>query len=198
MQLAIRSTKLPHVKSLSFNKFLGISTTIKNHQKAAVEPTGSESEWNTIYKCNKIKHLLAVVNLKYYQFGFTVLAVPVSFFIPVADPSVIASIGITGTISLALGSYAMRNAIGFIYTNKKNPNLVKLAYLTFWGGRKDIEIDVGEVKPLSELPVTKLDNFFTNIEIHDNPMRLKLIYKYGGVVDSDEFNRVFGDTKTYA
>jgi hypothetical protein len=194
LQLALRSSRLIQAKPLSFTKFLGATRTIKtSHQETEESQSGPQAEWKPIFKQQKITSFLAISKLKYYPVAFTAVGVPVSYFVPFFEPSIVGILGVTATIALSLGSFATKNIVGFVYTNKKDPALVKFAFLDFWGRRKDIEANISDVKPFSEMPLTKLDFFFTEVAFNDDPMRLKLIHKHGGVLDRNEFNRVFGE-----
>lgn len=102
------------------------------------------------------------------------------------------SAGISGTITLSLVSYAFRNTVGFIYTNDKRPDMVKIAYMDFWGRRIDSEMNIDDVVPFSELPKALLDSYVTTLRFHHDHPKLKLIYKFGGVNDMNEFAKVFG------
>jgi hypothetical protein len=60
------------------------------------------------------------------------------------------------------------------------------------GRRIDVEIPIDDVVPLSELPKGIQDKYFTTIRFDGHP-NMKLMYKYHGISDKDEFIRVFGE-----
>lgn len=94
--------------------------------------------------------------------------------------------------TLCLASLIFKNTIGFVYTNQKKPELVKFAFMDFWGRRKDVEMKIDDVVPVSELPKAPFDDYFTSLIFLNGHPRLKLFYKAGGISDHEEFMRVFG------
>lgn len=131
--------------------------------------------------------------LKTYQVCATLVAVPAAFAMPeIFDPIVVSAISGSGLASFCLASFVFRNTVGFVYTSKKRPELVKFAFMDFWGRRKDVEMKIDNVVPVSELPKGLFDDFFTKLKFIDNFPEMKLFYKSGGISDHEEFMRVFG------
>lgn len=66
----------------------------------------------------------------------------------------------------------------------------------FTGSRVDVTASIEEdVIPFSDLPKNSLEKLCTFLHFHGDSLKLKLIYKYGGVEDYDEFAKVFGTDK---
>lgn len=81
--------------------------------------------------------------LKMYQICATIASVPAAYALPeIFDPIVVSVVGGTGLATLCLASFAFSNTIGFVYTNQKRPELVKFAFMDFWGLRKDVEMNI--------------------------------------------------------
>lgn len=159
--------------------------------------TVERKEWQPIYKFSLIQSLVTFNRLKVYQFGLTALVLPVSFAIPAyLDPLIVTSVGLSGAATLTLASFAFKNMIGFIYTKPTDPDVVKFAYATFWGGRKDVEMKIDDVVPFSQLPRTVLDSKISVLKFKNGQSNMKLVYKFGGVIDYNEFTRVFGEDVT--
>jgi len=191
IKLALCSSQSLSRKPLPFNKFVNISRTISSSEN---RPKVNKSEWDPIYKFDYIQSFASANKSKYYQMALTAVAIPASFAAPeVADPLIVAWIGISGVVTLSLASYAFKDTVGFIYTSKQRPEMVKFSYLNFWGSRKDVEMKINDVVPLAELPKSISDPLFTSLQFSGGHPKLKLVYKFGGVTDVDEFSRIFGN-----
>lgn len=168
------------------NRSLATSVTSEKFKKS--------QEWDPIFKFEYIQGLASLNRAKVYQIALSAIVIPISFAVPeVLDPLVVSYLGVTGALTLSLASYVLRNTIGFIYISNKNPDLVKFAYVTFWGGRKDVEMKVEDVVPFSQLPRSVLDSYLSVLQFKNGHPNMKLFYKLGGVRNSDEFSRVFGE-----
>lgn len=131
--------------------------------------------------------------LKSYHVIASIAAVPGCFFLPeVFDPTVISVLSVSGLATLSLASFIFKNTVGLVYTNQKTPDLVKFAFIDFWGRRQDVEMKIEDVVPVSELPKEPFDDYFTNLRFLNGHTRLKLFHKAGGISDYEEFVRVFG------
>jgi len=187
------SSQLLYRLQLSFNKFVNNRTIASENLPKANK---TSSEWESVYKFRYIKGLVGLNKLKYYQAAITAVAIPISLAIPeVADPIVFSYLGVSGIVTLSLASYALRNTVGFIYTNKSQPEDVKFAYLDFWGRRQDVVMKIGDVIPFSEVPRSIFNPLFTYVQFYNEHPKLKLVYKYGGIDDYEEFSRIFGIEK---
>lgn len=96
--------------------------------------------------------------------------------------------------TLCLASFVFKNTVGFVYTSQQRPDLVKFAFMDFWGRRKETEMRIDDVVPVSELSKTPFDDYFTSLKFLNGHPGLKLFYKAGGISDHEEFMRVFGST----
>lgn len=198
LRLNISSNRLASRISLTFNSFTGINRTLATSSQPAQKNKTETSDWVSIYKFRYIQSFSSANKLKVYQIGLTAILVPASFIISEATegfehlPVVSSILGISGLITLTAMSFAFRNTVGFIYTSKKDPALVKFAYMDFWGRRKDEIMEIGDVKPFTELPKSPIDNYCTSLQFYSGRDKLKLMYKFGGVSNTEEFSRVFG------
>lgn len=204
MKLASRSTPSLFRLPLPFNKFIGVQRSTASTSPPAKQNT--EPAWQPIFKFKHINFLVSLNKLKMYQIIGTAIAVPLSFTINEADsiasgfeglPVVVSTIGITGLVTLSLASYALKGAVGFIYTSSTDPELVKFSYMDFWGVRRNVEMKIEDVVPFSEIPRSFFDRFYTTLRFHRRfgrfgQTKLKLIHKLGGIFDHTEFMRVFG------
>lgn len=182
---------------VSFNKFAGIRL-LANAPAATKQENTETSNWQPIYKFSFIKHVATMNKLKIYQFMGTAIAIPAAYGIDQAvvegleNLSMIASIiGVTGLLTISLASYAFKGTVGFVYTHKTDPELVKFAYLDFWGIRRDVEMKIEDVVPFSEIPQSVFDRLYTTLRFN-NSLKLKLCHKFGGILEHTEFVRVFG------
>ena len=179
---------------LSFNKFVTISRTLKTPAETAQKDNQTAKEWDQIYKFRYIQSLASFNRAKVYQVALTTISVPISFAFPgeIVDPLIVATLGVSLTVTLSLASYAFSNTVGFIYTNKRQPENVKFSYLDFWGNRKDLEMKIEDVVPFSEIKKSLFDFAFTNLSFYNGHPKMKLVYKFGGIKDFTGFTKVFG------
>jgi 3'-phosphoadenosine 5'-phosphosulfate sulfotransferase (PAPS reductase)/FAD synthetase len=139
--------------------------------------------------------------LKFYQLSFTAIAVPTCYALEQMNELQMNTwivglyLGLSGTVTLIAASQAFKNTVGFIYTSYENPDKLKFSYVDFWGKRRDSEVTFNEVMPFTELPKGFTDKVFTRLQFYDSKMpELKLVHKFGGITDLEEFTRVFGST----
>lgn len=191
IKLAFYPSQIFCKKPLSFNKFI-ISRAIKSTSETCQKASKTSNEWETIYKFPHIQSFVSASKLKIYQTALTAITVPASLALPeLVDPSIVATLGISGIVTLSIASYAFRNTVGLIYTSQSQPEKVKFSYLDFWGNRKDVEMNINDVKPFSELPRSVFDKFFTTLQFYSGHHKLKLFYKVGGVINGEELSRIF-------
>lgn len=153
-------------------------------------------QWEPIFKLPFIKPIVALNKLKIYQGVFTLVAVPAAYFLPgYFDPMIIGAIGVTGTITLTIFSFLFRNTIGFIYTCREHPDLVRFAYLDIMGKRKDEVVELSTIKLLEELKVPIIKDAFCYVEFIDQKKKLKLSHTYGGIMNFDQFHQIFGNVE---
>lgn len=102
-------------------------------------------------------------------------------------------LGISGTFTLSVVGYLLKNMVGFVYTSSTNPDIAKISYMDFWGRRRDIEKPIADVVPLSEIPKSIFDQYFTKLKFYSTDKEeYKLVHRFGGIVDLEQFSKVFG------
>lgn len=192
LKLAIHLNKPFCSSMLTLNKFITISRTFSTTPKTLQKDVTKRNEWVSFYKFRYIQSLASVNKSKIILAAFTGIAVPLSFAVPVIEPLIVSSMGVSLVTTLCIFSFAFKNTVGFMYTNQHHPDRVKFAYLDFWGNRKEVETKIEDVVPFSELPKRPLDSWFTTLQFNSDHQRMKLFYKLGGVSDVNEFSKVFG------
>lgn len=178
-------------RQLPFITFKGTSFSTSEVPK---ETNKNLISWEPVYKFRYIQAFSSINRSKIYQTGFTAIAIPISFGLTdYVDPLVVGAVGISGIITLSITSYFMKNTVGFIYTAANQPEKVKLAYLDFWGNRKDVITNIEDVMPLSQIPKSFLDFAFLNLQFNSEQPRMKLFHKVGVILDPYEFSKIFGE-----
>ena len=101
--------------------------------------------------------------------------------------------GISGTFTLSVVGYLLKNMVGLVYTNSNNPEIVKISYMDFWGRRRDVEKPTTDIVPLSEISKSIFDQYFTKLKFYSSDKEeYKLVHRFGGIVDLELFSKVFG------
>lgn len=187
---------------------------IQKNEQIKNEP---DSSWIQIYKFPFIRGIAAINKLKVYQLGITAMAVPFSLFMEQmrefpTDTTLVVGyignimfksirkhelitifIGISGTFTLSIVGYLLKNMVGLVYINSNNTDIVKISYMDFWGRRRDVEKQISDIVPLSEISKSIFDQYFTKLKFYSSDKEgYKLVHRFGGIVDLDMFSKVFG------
>ncbi|XP_070497148.1 transmembrane protein 186 [Chironomus tepperi] len=149
--------------------------------------------WEPIYRFPKIKTVSSVIKLKNYQLTATVFGLPVTYFFFAEHLLVVGYTGTSLVLTLGFISYLLKNSVGFMYVNKKNKDLVRIAYLNFWGSRRDSEFKIDDVVPFSDLPNSIAGKFYTKLKFNNGHEDLKLLSKEVEILDYDKFSSIFGE-----
>ncbi|EDW90651.2 transmembrane protein 186 [Drosophila yakuba] len=157
------------------------------------------TEWRTVYSLPSIRIVAAFSKLKVYQAAVTAAGTPIVFALGSAGQlstdalAIYAAVGVTGLITLTLASYAASNLVGFVYVNEQQ-DLLKLAYVDFWGRRQEALVDTDDVLPSWEQGSPSRLRFVSPICLRSDPKRrYKLLNRFGHVSDPQLFEGLFGD-----
>lgn len=155
-------------------------------------------DWRPIYQLPMIRLIAAFNRLKIYQAALTVAGTPLAFGLVQAGQvsgealGICTAIGVSGLMTLTLGSFVASNVIGFIYINEQEDQL-KLAYVDFWGRRKETLVDIEDLLPDWELKRTTRLGFYQPICLRtDKTQRYKLLQRFGIITDPLIFEGLFG------
>lgn len=151
------------------------------------------TNWEPIYRFPKIRLVSAINKLKNYQIAATVVSVPVTFLFFNDHLLTVTYLGTTVLISLSIASFILKNSIGAVYVSKTDKDLVRIAYINFWGSRNDISLKVDDIVPLSHLPDSMTSKIYTKLKFNNGQEELKLLSKDYEVIDFEQFSRIFGD-----
>jgi hypothetical protein len=154
-----------------------------------------QSDFRTVYKFPYVRGVGLINRLKLYQTALTSVTVPgvtvLNQLGVTSSDSVLFTgiIGLLGIIPLYILGYFSNRLVGIVYLNEKE-NLVKLAYLDFWGKRKELVVPANDIVPFSEAPASFIDPLYLTVRQFTSKYTLKLCSKYG-IVDVKGFNKVF-------
>lgn len=152
-----------------------------------------KENWDPIYRFPKIKTVSSVIKLKNYQLTATVFGLPLTYFFFAEHLLVVGYTGSSLVLTLGFISYLLKNSVGAMYVNKKNSDLVRIAYLNFWGSRRDSEFKIDDIVPFSDLPNSIASKFYTKLKFNNGHEELKLLSKEVEILDYDKFSRIFGE-----
>ena len=89
------------------------------------------------------------------------------------------------------GTYFSR-LVGFIYTSRTDPRVLKVARLDFWGNRVDEIFDIDDFVPLESVNCLPQDKYI-QLERYSEPItNLYITFNFGVLDNLDEFERTFG------
>ncbi|KAM8711157.1 hypothetical protein ACLKA7_000312 [Drosophila subpalustris] len=174
------------------------TTTTTSNKKLTVDV--GFTDWRPIYQLPMIRLIAAFNRLKIYQAALTAAGTPLAFALNQAGQmsgealGICATIGVSGLITLTVGSVVASNVIGFIYINDQQDQL-KIAYVDFWGRRKETHVDIEDLLPDWELKRsnTMRLGFYQPIQMRtDKKQRYKLLHRFGVIIDPLIFEGLFG------
>ena len=170
------------------------STEIEKKEVKKINATEElKKNWDPIYRFPKIQTVSSVIKLKNYQLTATVFGFPITYFFFDEHLLVVGYCGCSLVLTLSIISYMLKNSVGAMYVNKKNSDLVRIAYLNFWGSRRDSEFQIDDIVPFSDLPNSIASKFYTKLKFNNGHEELKLLSKEVEILDYDKFSRIFGE-----
>lgn len=105
----------------------------------------------------------------------------------------VAIVGVTSCLTLALSSLVFKNLVGFIYVNESNDKL-KIAFINYWGEREDRIINVNDLIPNWEQKKPHKLVFYQLILLHSDPkVKYKLLHRHGAIENPYAFATLFGE-----
>lgn len=204
VNLIYRSSCVSRKITTSFHKIVtfnarSFATEVVNEKKDTAKNINHklnelQENWMPIYRYPKIRAISVLNKLKNYQILASTVAIPVSFFVFPDELFVISYSALALAASLSFGSFLIKNSIGVIYVHKKDENLVRIAYISFWGARKDSEFAKDEIIQLADLPKKITDKFYTTLKFKNGHEEIKLLSTNSHIIlDPDKFLDIFGD-----
>jgi len=167
--------------------------------KKTREPPIFLKEYTTIYKFPYIVSVRILSRLKLYQTGLLLFGTPASTILFYLDMTPVEAVyQVVGLATFAcivlyaMGHFVWRT-IGFMYLSHDNKNL-RVAHLDFWGNRKDITIPVEDIVPIMDQRETPI-NVYMPLRRYSSKNILYFSLKYGGILDREKFEFVFGELK---
>ena len=156
----------------------------------------SDVEFMNIYTFRYIVHTRVLSRFKIYQTLVTLAAIPPAFLMH--ENGVLSSAGMlsffgiasTATVMLYVMSTFFRHIVGIISINQSE-DIVRISHLTFWGRRRDVEFDVADIVPLSDMSV-KPNDIYQVIQFYDKQLKFYWFLRHGKNINIQAVQRVFG------
>lgn len=149
-----------------------------------------------VYRFPGIRYCRALSRLKLLQTGLTVLALPpLGLLYAQGQASLLQLQAAGGMAALAFVvlyglSYYLRRLIGLIYLSETG-GVVRVAHLTFWGWRHDIDCPTTSVMALGDTG-DRRGELLLQFKRYDSPQVLYFTLRFGQVVDKQKFKEIFG------
>ena len=165
------------------------------------DPTMDAKDFKVFYRFKQILFARLLSRMKLYQTGICIVVLPpMVYFSSIGTfpwENTYMACGIAGfacCMLFAMSAY-LRRIIGLMSLNLKT-NTVKVSHLTFWGGRRDLYLDVKDVVQLSELPDNIANEPLIKFRQYNSESYLFFTLRFGNnIVDKDSFEYVFGSLK---
>ncbi|XP_023014327.1 transmembrane protein 186 [Leptinotarsa decemlineata] len=154
-----------------------------------------DGNYTPVYKFPYIRPLAVVNRLKLYQTILTATSVPAVAimtqmnYVDVDALKATCFLGLSGCITLYGLGFLTSKFIGFIYYNEEK-DVAKVAYVDFWGRRRDLEIPASDVIPINELPHSYMDGLFLTFRRYSTKQTLRLNMQYGIILDKEKISKI--------
>ncbi|XP_053132136.1 transmembrane protein 186 [Hemicordylus capensis] len=164
-------------------------------QRAQDQKSNTE-EFRLIYRFPGIRYCRAISRLKLLQTALTVAILPPMWFFYWQDQVTQAqclystAIACFAAAMLYGMSFYLRRIIGMMYLSRDG-SVLKIAHLTFWGGRRDISCPVRSVMTLGDTGENP-NELLLRFKQFDKEQFLYFTLRFGQVVDREGFVKVFG------
>ncbi|CAG9767191.1 unnamed protein product [Ceutorhynchus assimilis] len=151
--------------------------------------------FKTIYKFPQIRYLGLINRLKVYQTlftGLTIVGTSLFYFCGILSGNVVISstvIGLAGCATLYSLGYVAARFVGFIYYNEETDR-VRIAYVDFWGRRRDIEIPRDDIMPRADAPVGFINRVWFPLRRYSTNEILKLQLEQGLILDQKILKKI--------
>lgn len=189
--------KIPFlVKSPNCRLWINTKWSMTRSLNSAIKVNENLEKYTPIYKFPYIRGVSIINRLKFYQSVVSVLSIPSSLVLCTLN-LVNSDVALT-TIGIAISGctffysmgYITNNVIGIMYING-NKTKLKIAYVDFWGRRKDVFIPMKDNVPSSEIPTSFTDHVYWKFKNSSIPNTLKISTRYGNVFDKEVFYKIF-------
>lgn len=75
---------------------------------------------------------------------------------------------------------------------KLDKQKVILSYIDYWGKRKDTEIAIDQIIPMSDNPISITDSLYRKVMFSSQEQKLKINMKLGRIIDTENFTCILG------
>ena len=154
-------------------------------------------KWVCVYHFPYIAYLQTFQRLKLWITVFNCAFVPVSFALYSSGSFEIdvvtyyTMVGMFSMFGMYIFGHLFSRYVGRIYVSD-NRKFVRLSHLSFFGHRMDTDFEREDIVPLMDTNV-KLDDWYCAIERYSTSNHLYMSLKYGGIVNREAFEQVFGE-----
>lgn len=174
-------------------------------EKVLQDSVDNTEPFRTVFRFPFTPIIVALCRVKIYMTGIVCLLTPGLIYSALYQnldyQHVYNYIGVCGfsiTALILFGEF-FRRCVGIVYINKDHTK-VKLAHVTFWGRRNDVNVPLTDIIPLSETS-EHAGKIFWKISFYENSLASKLVdrseliicTRYGNIIDREAFIKIFGD-----
>ena len=183
----------------------GVNFSTKSPTKVAESNIAEINTFRPIFRFAYIPIIVSICRLKVYMTAGVCGFSPVILYNAIyqnLDPQIWYNFGILLGFSVGtLGFFGefFRRCVCIVYINKDD-STVKLSHMSFWGKRKDVEIPLNDIVPLSETS-ERVGWIFWKIRFYENSIASKAVdrsaliicTRFGNVIEDDALVKIFGN-----
>lgn len=172
------------------------STEVSEHDK---KTSINKKDFVMIYRYPYIVHAKVFNRVKVLQTSIAICIMPPFWgaylftdYITLSNTVTMTVVSCFAVSMMLLMGFLSQRLIGALYLDKSR-DMLRVAHLTFWGGRRDFTVAVSDVVPLSDVIINP-KNMFTKLKIYNKEQIYYFDSRFGVIVDLEMFEHVFGST----
>lgn len=173
--------------------------TLNSYVHRKVNGTTVSSSFIPVYRFPYVPLCAAINKIKKIQLYVFVVTAPTSYVCYMINvcgsqiPLAVSTVGIASTIALFSVGQLFSRIIGNVYVSRDQEQ-VKLAYLDFWGKRKDVICDIKDITSLYDSSPSIKDFLYKSVWIssHEKPFKINL--SNCQILNDDLFKHSFYNT----
>ena len=153
-------------------------------------------KWICVFSFPYIAHLRTFQRLKLYLTVFNIGLLPLNLIlysnqvIGIEPVVLYTALSVFSTLALYIIGNLFRCFVGRVYISE-DLKYVRFSHLTFFGNRLDDDIEKDDIVPLMDSN-DRLNDWYCAIEQYSNNSMLYMSLKFGGIIDRDLFEKIFG------
>jgi len=171
-------------------------TAAQNDVQASSSKLNANTQFTVFYRFPYITAARFISRLKLYQTTVVVIAVPPTIYyysigaIGLEPCMGMAAVSTLALVMLYIFANFFQRVVGLVALSS-DQKLVRFSHLTFFGGRNDVIVPVGDIVPLSDTD-ERSEDIFVKVRRYSTTDTLYMSVIHGHIENAETFHKVFG------